>query len=189
MRQIRNVLRLHLEAGLSYGQIGRVLGMPKSTVGKIALLARAASVDWGAAQRLDDAALEARLYQPAVPRAARHLEPDFAHIHQELKRPGVTLQLLWEEYARANTQAYKYTSFSIKYRQWAACLKRSMRQIHVAGDKLFADYAGQTVPIIDATTGEIHPAQVFVATMGASNYTYVCATERQTAQVLICTES
>jgi transposase len=82
-----------------------------------------------------------------VPRSARHLEPDYAYIHQELKRPGVTLQLLWEEYAQANALAYKYTSFCIKYRDWAEGLKRSMRQIHIGGDKLFADYAGQTVPI------------------------------------------
>ncbi|SIT65487.1 MULTISPECIES: IS21 family transposase [Burkholderiaceae] len=181
MRQIRNVLRLHLEAGLTYGQIGRALGVPKSTVGKIVVLARVAGIDWAEVQGLDDASLEARLYQPAVPRSARHLEPDFAYLHQELKRPGVTLQLFWEEYARANAQAYKYTSFCVKYRKWAACLKRSMRQTHIAGDKLFADYAGQSVPIIDAVTGQIRAAQVFVALLGASNYTYACATERQTA--------
>jgi len=145
--------------------------MPKSTVGKFALLARAAGVDWPTAQNLDDDELQARLFRPAVPRAARHLEPDYALIHQELKRPGVTLQLLWEEYAQANDLAYKYTSFCIKYREWAACLKRSMRQTHIAGDKLFADYAGQTVPVIDAATGEIRAAQIFVAAMGASSYT------------------
>jgi transposase len=181
MRQIRQALRLHLEAGLSHSQTGRALGIPKATVGKYARLARAAHVDWTVAQNLSDEELEARLYQPAVPRASRHLEPDYAHIHQELKRPGVTLQLLWEEYAQANPLAYKYTSFCIKYREWAEGLKRSMRQVHVAGDKLFADYAGQTVPIIDPATGEIRAAQIFVATLGASNYTYACATATQTA--------
>ncbi len=181
MRQIRQALRLHLEAGLSHAQAGRALGIPKATVGKFARLARAAGVDWAVAQTLSDEELEARLYRPAVPRAARHLEPDYALIHQELKRPGVTLQLLWEEYAQANALAYKYTSFCIKYRQWADGLKRSMRQIHVGGDKLFIDYAGQTVPIIDAVTGEIRAAQIFVAAMGASSYTYACATATQTA--------
>ena len=181
MRQIRQVLRLHLEAGLTYGQVGRALGIPKSTVGKFALLARAAGVDWDGAQVLSDEQLEARLFQPAVPREARHLDPDYAYIHQELKRAGVTLQLLWEEYARANSQAYKYTSFCIKYRLWAGGLKRSMRQVHVGGEKLFIDYAGQTVPIIDAATGEISRAQIFVAAMGASSYTYACATATQTA--------
>jgi transposase len=116
-----------------------------------------------------------------VPRSARHVEPNYAHIHQELKRSGVTLQLLWEEYQQGNDLAYKYTAFCIKYRAWAAGLKRSMRQIHVAGEKMFVDYAGPTVPIVDAATGEILQAQIFVAVLGASNYTYACATATQTA--------
>jgi transposase len=181
MRQLRQTLRLHLEAGLSLRECARVLDIGKTTVNDIVRNARAAGVDWTVAQSLSDEELEARLYRPAVPRSARHLEPDYAHIHQELKRPGVTLQLLWEEYAQANEQAYKYTSFCIKYRDWAASLKRSMRQVHVGGEKLFADYAGQTIPIVDAATGEIRAAQVFVATLGASNYTYACATATQTA--------
>jgi transposase len=84
--------------------------------------------------------------------------------------------LLWEEYAKGNDLAYKYTSFCVKYREWAMGLKRSMRQVHVAGEKLFVDYAGPTVPLIDAATGEITQAQIFVATLGASNYTFACAT-------------
>jgi transposase len=181
MRQIRQTLRLHLEAGLSYAQVAGAIGIGKGTVGKIMLLARAAGVDWAVAQTLSDEELEARLYRPAVPRCSRQLEPDYAGIHQELKRAGVTLQLLWEEYQRSNELAYKYTSFCIKYRNWAAGLKRSMRQVHVAGERLFVDYAGQTVPIIDAATGEIRRAQIFVAVLGASNYTYACATATQTA--------
>ena len=100
MRQIREVLRLHLEAGLSYAEVARARGMSKSTVGKFALLASAAGVDWAVAQTLDDEALEARLFRPAVARNSRQLEPDYAQIHVELKRPVVTLQLLWEEYKR-----------------------------------------------------------------------------------------
>ena len=91
----------------------------------------------------------------------------------------MTLQLLWEEYQRGNEQAYKYTSFCVKYRAWAQSLKRSMRQVHIAGERLFVDYAGQTVPIIDAATGEISRAQIFVAVLGASNYTYACSTATQ----------
>ena len=87
-------------------------------------------------------------------------------MHQELKRADVTLQLLWEEYARDNALAYKYTSFCIKYREFAQSLKRSMRQVHVAGEKLFVDYSGNGVPLIDASTGEITTAQIFVATLG-----------------------
>jgi transposase len=180
MRQLRQALRLHLEAGLSLRECARVSGIAKTTVGDIVRNARAAGVDWAVAQTLSDEELDARLYRPAVARAARHLEPDFSLVHQELKRPGVTLQLLWEEYARGNILAYKYTSFCIKYRNWAGSLKRSMRQVHIGGEKLFADYAGQTVPIIDAATGEIRQAQIFVATLGASNYTYACATATQT---------
>ena len=181
MRQIRQALRLHLEAGLSYAQVARALGVGKGTVGKFILLARAAGVDWTVAQTLGDEELEARLYRPPVPRASRQLEPDYAWIHQELKRPGVTLQLLWEEYQRGSPQAYKYTSFCVTYRAWALGLKRSMRQIHPAGERLFVDYAGQTLPITDAATGEITRAQIFVAVLGASNYTYACATATQTA--------
>jgi transposase len=181
MRQLRQTLRLHLEAGLSLRECSRVLGIGKTTIGDIVRNARAAGVDWALAQTLSDEELEARLYRAAVPRSSRHLEPDYALIHQELKRPGVTLQLLWEEYARANALAYKYTSFCMKYRAWADCLKRSMRQVHVGGDKLFIDYAGQTVPIVDAASGEIRPAQIFVAALGASSYTYACATATQTA--------
>ncbi|MFZ2217937.1 MAG: IS21 family transposase [Rhodoferax sp.] len=90
------------------------------------------------------------------------------------------MQLLWEEYAKDNLLSFKYTSFCVKYREWAMGLKRSMRQTHIAGEKLFVDYAGQTVPIINASTGEITKAQIFVATFGASNYTFACATARQT---------
>lgn len=180
MRQIREALRLHLQADLSFTEVGRALKISKSAVGKYVSLARVAGVDWAVAQTLSDEALEARLYRPALPRSSHQLAPDFAHVHQELKRAGVTLMLLWEEYARGNEQAYKYTSFCVKYRAFAQGLKRSMRQNHVAGDKLFVDYAGQTVPVIDPITGEINAAQIFVATLGASNYTYACATARQT---------
>ncbi|HNU11201.1 MAG TPA: IS21 family transposase [Rubrivivax sp.] len=181
MRQLRQTLRLHLESRLSLRECARVLGISKTTVGAIVSMARVAGVDWAVAQALTDDQLETRVYRPAVPRSSRHLEPDFALIHQELRRPGVTLQLLWEEYQRGNDLAYKYTAFCVRYCAWAAALKRSMRQTHVAGEKLFVDYAGQTMPVVDAATGEIRRAQIFVAVLGASNYTYACATWQQTA--------
>lgn len=180
MRRIRETLRLHLQAGLSYSEVGGALKISKSVVGKYILLARVAGVDCALAQTLNDEELEARLYPPAVPRASYQLAPDFGLVHQELKRAGVTLMLLWEEYATGNALAYKYTSFCIKYREFAKTQQRSMRQIHIAGEKLFVDYAGASVPIICATTGEITQAQIFVATLGASNYTFACATPRQT---------
>jgi len=180
MRRIRETLRLHLQAGLSYSEASRALKISKSAVGKYVSLARVAGVDWDLAQTLSDEDLEARLYRPALTRASHQVAPDFGHVHQELKRANVTLMLLWEEYAMGNPLAYKYTSFCIKYREFAHTQQRSMRQIHVAGDKLFVDYAGSTVPIIDAATGEITQGQIFVATLGASNYSYACATPRQT---------
>ena len=184
MRQIRETLRLHLQAGLSYNEVGRALKISKSAVGKYVSLARVAGVDWDIAQTLSDEDLEARLYRPALPRCSHQRAPDFGAVHQELKRAGVTLMLLWEEYATGlgekGALAYKYTSFCIKYREFALRQQRSMRQIHIAGEKLFVDYAGSTVPIVDAATGEITQAQIFVATLGASNYTYACATPRQT---------
>lgn len=183
MSKLRHALQLLHEATLSRRQIGQALNISKTTVSEIASYARAAGVDWTAAQGLTDDELQRRLYRPAVARSSSQLEPDYHWIHRELKRPGVTLQLLWEEYQQQHQgAAYKYTSFCVKYAAWAKTLKRSMRQTHVAGEKAFVDYAGQTMPIVDASTGEITKAQIFVAVLGASNYTYACATRTQTAQ-------
>ena len=118
---------------------------------------------------MSDDELQARLYPPPRPRSSTRQEPDYAGLHQELKRPGVTLMLLWEEYASANPLAYKYTSFCVKYRAWAQSLKRSMRQTHLAGEKLFVDYAGQTVPLVDAATRVFTADPVVVAKQGASS--------------------
>lgn len=182
MSKLRHTLQLLHGGALSTRQIGAALGISKSTVSEIASYARVAGVDWATAQSLNDDELQARLYKPPVARESRQLEPDHAHIHRELCRPGVTLQLLWEEYQQQHSgQAYKYSAFCEKYKAWARRLQRSMRQTHTGGDKLFVDYAGQTVPVVDADTGEIRPAQVFVAVLGASNYTYACATASQKA--------
>jgi transposase len=177
MSKLRHTLQLLNGGALSTRQIAAALGISKSTVGDIGSYARAAGVDWALAQSLSDEELLARLYKPPVARASRHLEPEHAHIHRELRRPGVTLQLLWEEYQQQHAgQAYKYSAFCEKYKAWARRLQRSMRQTHTGGD-----YAGQTVPVVDADTGEIRQAQVFVAVLGASNYTYACATASQKA--------
>ena len=182
MSKIRHTLQLLHSGNLSQRQIGAALGISKSTVSEIASYTRAAGLDWEQVQHLSDEELQVRLYRPPVARQSRHLEPDYAHLHSELKRAGVTLQLLWEEYQQQHQgAAYKYSAFCEKYQQWAKRLKRSMRQTHEAGDKLFVDYAGQTVPVVDASTGEITQAQVFVAVLGASNFTYACATPTQKA--------
>jgi transposase len=180
MRKIRETLRLRYESKLSFAQIGRALSLSKSVVGKLLLLAQEAGLSWPLPEGLSDEALERRLYPPRYPRSTRFVAPDFAWVHQELKRKDVTLQLLWEEY-RANHAGptYRYTSFCVGYRAWAMGLKRSMRQLHRAGEKCFVDYAGGTVPLIDAASGEIRPAQIFVAALGASDYTFACATATQ----------
>ena len=149
MRRIRETLRLHLQAGLSYNEVGRTLKISKSVVGKYVSLARCAGVDWAIVQTLSDEELEARLYRP-VPRASHQLAPDFSVVHQELKRAGVTLMLLWEEYAGSNPLAYKYTSFCIKYREFAKCQLRSMRQGHRRPDIFAAGGKRQ-----DATAGRL----------------------------------
>jgi hypothetical protein len=106
MRQIRESLRLHLQANLSYNEVGRNLKISKSVVGKYMSLARVAGVDWSVAQTLSDQELEAKLYKAALPRNSKQALPDFAQIHTALKRAGVTLQLLWEEYAKGNDLAF-----------------------------------------------------------------------------------
>lgn len=182
MSKIRQALQLLADSGLSARQVAAALGISKSTVSDIAMYARDAGVDWAMARTLSDDELQARLYPPARPRSSTRREPDYAALHQELKRSGVTQQLPWEEYSEvAGAAAYRYSAFCEKYRTWAKSLKRSMRQTHPGGERLFVDYAGQTVPVVDAGSGEIRPAQVFVAVLGASNYTYACATWQQTA--------
>jgi transposase len=186
MSKIRQALQLLAESGLSTRQVAAALGISKTTVSEIAMYARDAGIDWPLANTLSDEELQARLYPPPRPRSSQRREPDYAALHHELKRPGVTLQLLWEEYRahtgdRAGELAYRYSAFCDKYRAWAKGLKRSMRQVHPGGERLFVDYAGQTVSVVHALSGEIRRAQVFVAVLGASNYTYACATWQQTA--------
>jgi len=182
MSKIRRTLQLLADSGLSARQVAAALGISKTTVSEIAMYARDAGVDWPLASALSDDELQARLYPLPRPRSSTRSEPDYAALHQELKQAGVTLQLLWQEYrSGAGEQAYRYSAFCDKYRAWAKRLKRSMRQVHPGGERLFVDYAGQTVPVVDASSGEIRRAQVFVAVLGASNYTYACATWQQTA--------
>jgi transposase len=180
MRKIIEVLRLRFEAGFTHERIAAATRISKGAVTEYLRRAHAAGVGWPPPAELDDAQLEALLFPRAAPHVERHATPDFAHIHQELKRKGVTLMLLWEEYAAAHAgQAYRYSQFCLLYHRFAAGLKRSMRQVHRAGEKLFIDYSGQTVSLIDAATGEIHRAQIFVAVLGASSYTYAEATMTQ----------
>ncbi len=180
MRKIREVLRLSLADGLSRRQIGLATGLPYTTVADHLARARAAGLGWPLPDDLDDAALEARLFSSAAlpPGPVRPL-PDWADVHRELRRKGVTLQLLWFEYKERHPDGYQYTQFVERYRRWARQLDVVMRHEHRAGEKLFVDYPGQTLPITDPETGQISPAQLFVAVLGASSYTYATATASQ----------
>lgn len=182
MHRIRELLRLKYECALSLERIGRALRVSKGVVAKYVKAAEVAGLDWGRIKDLDEEGLERLLNRRQGRGAGRgQVVPEFAHVHQELKRKGVTLALLWEEYRQGQGEAaYQYSRFCDLYRAFARSLKRSMRQTHRAGEKLFADYAGDTVPVIDAGTGEIGRAHVFVAVLGASNYTYACATAAET---------
>jgi transposase len=179
MRKIREILRLKF-AGFSPRQIAASLGHALSTIQEYLRRAAQASLSWPLPQDLDDARLEALLY-PKQPRAIEIPAPDFAQIQRELSRPGVTRLLLWQEYKAQHPDGLQYTAFCVQYRQW---LERGaepvMRFEHRAGEKCFVDYAGQTVGIIDRHTGEIRQAQIFVAVLGCSNYTYAQASWTQT---------
>jgi transposase len=180
MRKIVDVLRLKFETGLSHERIAAATKISKGAVTKYVQRARDAGLGWPLPPDMDEARLEALLFPHTAPTVERYAAPDFAILHQELKRKGVTLQLLWDEYSSAHAgQAYRYSQFCWLYHRFALSLKRSMRQVHRAGDKLFIDYSGDTVPIINAGTGEIRRAEIFVAVLGASSYTYAEATWSQ----------
>lgn len=179
MRKIIEVLRLKYEARLSHAQIGRACGLSKGAVSKYVSLAQAQGLGWPLPAGVDEARLEQLLF-PATPAPTRFAEPDYFRLHQELKRKGVTLQLLWGEYVAVHgADGYRYSQFCHRYRRWRAAQRRSMRQVHRAGEKLFIDYCGPTVAIVDRRTGELRAAQVFVAVLGASSYTYAEATWSQ----------
>lgn len=180
MRKIREVLRLKHEAGLSERQIAAALVMARSTVQECLRRVREAGLTGVLAAELDDGALEARLY-PAEPSPPAFPLPDFRRIHAELQRKGVTRRLLWQEYRAQHADGCEYSAFCIHYREWASRQDAVLRRVHAAGDKLFVDYAGATKEVVDQHTGEIREAQIFVAVLGHSSYTYAEATWTQSA--------
>jgi transposase len=179
MRKIKEVLRLKYDANLSCRQIAASLRLSVGVISKYTQAAETAGLSWPLPEGMDDTTLAARLFPFATP-VREHVMPDCAYIHQELKRKGVTLMLLWEEYqASCAGTAYQYAQFCVHYRQYSSRLKLSMRQTHKVGEKLFVDYSGDGVPIVDPQTGEIRRAQIFVAVLGASGYTFAEATLSQ----------
>ena len=179
MRKLRDVLRL-TAAGMSSRQLAASLTIGATTVIDYLGRARRAGIAWPLPEDLTDEALEARLYPP--PRTVgkdQRPQPNWPAIHRELKRPGVTLQLVWEEHRAQHPQGYGYSRFCELYRFWAKRLSPTMRQTHVAGEKLFVDYAGTTLEVVDGATGEFHTCHLFVAALGASSYTWAEATPSQ----------
>jgi transposase len=178
VRKIREVLRLKAEARLSDRQIAAVIGSARSTVQECLRRAREAGVSWPLPPQYDDEELHARLY----PRAAappRYPTPDFATIHAELARKGVTRMLLWQEYKARHPDGCQYSAFCRDYDAWLGRQDAVMRFEHTPGERLFVDYAGLTMSVVDRHSGEVQEAQVFVAALGASHYTYVEATLTQ----------
>jgi transposase len=173
MRMIKQVLRLKFAGGLSLERTAASLDISKGAVAKYVSLAQAAGLDWAMIQDMDEVELEARLRPSSV---GPWVERDFASMHRELGRKGLTLMLLWQEYQASypGQRTYRYSQYCERYRQWAKRLKRSMRQVHRAGEKLFVDFAGPTLALTDGSR-----AHVFVAALGASSYTFACATAGQ----------
>ncbi len=181
MRHLRELLRLRHSSGLSQYAIARSLGLAQGTVSKYLWRARQAGLSWPLPAELDDDdRLEARLFPPSpdLPPDKRP-KPDWAEVHRELRRADVTLALIWEEYKAREPDSFSYSWFCDLYKEWAGRLKPTLRQVHIAGEKLFVDYAGRTMEVIDGATGEARTAQIFVAVLGASSYTYAEATFTQ----------
>jgi transposase len=180
MRKIKELLRLKFEGDLSIRQIASSLRIGVGSVHEYLSRVRVAGLSWPLPESLTEEQLEERLFPPPVNRSAdaRPL-PNWKQIDTELKRKGVTLRLLWEEYRTASADGLGYSQFCKTFSDFKGTLDPRMRQTHKAGEKLFVDYAGLTVPLIDRATGEIHPVQIFVATLGASSYTFAEATLTQ----------
>jgi len=178
MRRVREILRLVRDAGVPVRAVARQLGVAPSTVRETLRRFEASGVEWPLPSELTDGALEARLYGAAGTKQGhrRRAEPDWAAINRELKRKHVTLQILWDEYIELHPDGYRYSRFCELYRSWEARLPVTMRQTHLGGDRMFVDYAGDTVPVVvNRLTGEIREAHIFVAVMGASSLSFAWA--------------
>lgn len=180
MRKIREVLKLRYESGLNNREIAMSVDISASTVSTYLSRAKMFDVTWPLPVSMSDAELYARLFpQESNPKKLNRPTPDLSWVHRELKRKGVTLLLLWYEYRSQHPDGYGYSRFCEMYRDFSCKLSPSMRITHHAGEKLFVDYSGLTVPWVDKKTGVLHKAEIFVAVLGASNYTFVEAAESQ----------
>ena len=179
MRRLRELLRLKYDAGLSHRAIAQACAVGLGTVTTYLQRATAAGLTWPLPADLDDAALEARVFVRPAAAARKRVVPDWAPLYQEMKKPGVTLTLLWQEYRAQAPDGYAYSQFCERYRRWARTLKPSMRQVHRAGEKLFVDFSGKRPHLVDPQTGEVIPVELFVGVLGASSLIYAEATRSQ----------
>ena len=172
MRKIKEILRLRYEKRLSHRAIGLACGIGCTTVREYVIRAQAAGLSWPLPSDLDEDGLEALLF-PVVTTAEMRPLPEWSVVHRELRRKGVTLSLLWQEYKEHHPNGYNYSRFCELYRAWSGTLEVTYRQEYKAGEHLFVDYVGPTMTVTNPQTGEAITAYLFVATQGASNYTYV----------------
>jgi len=179
MKQLREILRLKWVQELSHRQTATSLGVSAGVVGSVVARAKEVGLAWERVRELDDVSLEALLYGHRKAAGTERPLPDPSWVHRELRRKGVTLELLHLEYLEEHPDGYRYTAFCDRYRRWLKQRKLSMRQNHKAGDKMFVDYSGDRPEIVDAGTGEVHAVELFVAVLGASNLTFVEATPTQ----------
>jgi transposase len=178
MRNIRDVLWL-TASGMSSRKIAASLSIGASTVIDCLQRARRSGLAWPLPDDLDDMGLERRLYPPPATTKDQRPLPNWAVVQRELKRPGVTLELLWQEYREQHPDGYAYSRYCELHRAWEKRLSPTMRQTHIAGEKMFVDYAGAKLQLVDSTTGEVLTAELFVAVLGASSYTFAEATWTQ----------
>jgi transposase len=179
MRKIIEVLRLYFEHNCSKREIARIIGASPTTVTDYLSRAKVAGLSYPLPAELDESAVNLLLFPPSEHSAVQRPPPDWAAVHAGLRGKGVTLDLLWQEYKAEQSDGFQYSAFCEHYRRWRQHLSLSMRQTHTPGEKLFIDYAGPTVSINEMHSGEIRQAQIFVAVLGASNYTYIEATWSQ----------
>ena len=184
MRKLKEVLRLRLAAGLSNRKVALITRIGKTAVSKHVSRAKELRLDWPKIESMPEEAIEALLYPPLKePKPGGRVIPDWDEVAKELRRKGVTKQLLWEEYQEDRPgQAYSYSRYCELYASWKGDIEPVMRFEHAAGERCFVDYSGQTLTVVDPETGESRQAEIFVATLGASNYTFVDVTWSQKSE-------
>jgi len=181
MEKVREIIRLHEQCGLKQRPIARALNVSRPVVKEYIDKITAAGLDYAAIQGMDDVSLSAAIAGPLKTANERFntLEGQFEYITKELKRPGVTLQCLWQEYRTKHPDGYGYSQFCFHFQTWRCTTELTMHIDHKAGDKMFADFTGKKLSIVDKDTGEVQDVEVFVGVLAASHYTYAEATASQ----------